>query len=307
MSLSHKTIEWLRENCPADLKGKTAVVTGASSGIGLKTAEILLHLGAGVIMACRNTEKAENAAKNLLSEYPDAKISVMRLDLADLSSVDNFIAELAGSGRDIDVFVNNAGTFRSDGRLTKDGFGLVLGTNWIGFYRLSEKLLPYLAELRHRVTVVNTVSIVCGIAREIDYGDFWLSRRYSDLAAYSRSKLCVAKYTLEEARKYSGTEVGIYMIHPGVSITPLTQNAYGKTVGSLAGRFRRLFNSPERSALPLFYILGHRPDRGSLIGPRAFFGFFGFPSVNRIPRKAKTGAVGLAEFTDKEINLAGYR
>ena len=94
MSLSDKTKCWLKENCNISLKSKTVLVTGANSGVGFKTAEIAVSLGADVILACRNMERAQEARLNLLCDYQEASISVMELDLASLASIEAFCEEL---------------------------------------------------------------------------------------------------------------------------------------------------------------------------------------------------------------------
>ena len=176
MSLSDKTKRWLNENCGISLKGRTVLVTGANSGVGFKTAEIALYLGANVILACRSTEKAAAARAELLRDYPEATVTVMRLDLASLAAIDAFVEELRTNAVDIDAFVNNAGVFRQPGKKTADGFDLVIGTNYIGTYYLTEQLLPYLAARAHEVVYVNTVSIIHKIAT-VDYGDFYYERQ----------------------------------------------------------------------------------------------------------------------------------
>lgn len=175
MRLSDRTKQWLNASCKTSLKGKTILVTGANSGVGFKTAEIAVYLGADVILACRNPDRAANARRELLRDWPKASVSVMRLDLASLASVDAFAEELQTGARDIDVFVNNAGVFRQPGKKTADGFDLVIGTNYIGAYYLSERLLPYLATLPHEVVYVNTISIIHKIAT-VDYEDFYYEK-----------------------------------------------------------------------------------------------------------------------------------
>ena len=90
MSLSDKTKCWLKENCNISLKGKTVLVTGANSGVGFKTAEITVSLGADVILACRNMDRAQEARLKLLCDYPESSISVMQFDLASLTSIEAF-------------------------------------------------------------------------------------------------------------------------------------------------------------------------------------------------------------------------
>ena len=300
MALCNKTITWLRDNRPLDMSGKTVVITGANSGIGFKSAEIMAFLGANVIMACRNEEKAEAAASEIRKDLPEANIRVMRLDLASLSSVHSFTDRIEAEGMDIDVFLSNAGVFKKKGMTTKDGFDLVLGTNYIGAYYLMELLLPYIKSIPHRVTYINTVSIIHKLGT-VDYEDFFFGKRYGDLKVYARSKLCLAKYTYYRAKQYENSSVKIVMSHPGISITPLGANAFGKLVKYLSGKLGGLFNSPEKSALALPFILANDVPAGSITGPRGLINGWGLPSLNRTLRKVKTGGAELDGFTRKQI------
>ena len=302
MSLSDKTKQWLSENCPISLKGKTVLVTGANSGVGFKTAEISVYLGADVILACRNQERAEEARMRLIRDNPEASVIVTQLDLAELSSIDAFVEDLQRNNTDIDAFVNNAGVFRQPGKKTADGFDLVIGTNYIGTYYLSERLLPYLAALPHEVIYVNTISIIHKIAT-VDYEDFYYERekRYRTFSVYARSKLCLAKYTYAQAMRFAGSNIHILMSHPGVTLTPLGLNAFGNGVKRMAGIVRPLSNSPEKSALSLAYILSHEIPSGSIIGPNKGFGGWGYPKTNRVRRRVKEGAEELIRFTNGEI------
>ena len=298
MSLSEKTKRWLNKNCNISLKGKTVLVTGSNSGVGFKTAETAAFLGADVILACRNTEKATAARDELLRDYPDANVRVMRLDLASLSSIDAFTAELKETKTDIHAFVNNAGAFHHPGKKTADGFDLVIDTNYIDVYYLTEHLLPYLETLPHEVMYVNTVSIIVKTAKPVDYEDFFCAKKPGSFAVYGRSKLCLAMVSHALAKRCEGCNVRVYMNHPGVAITPLGLNAFGKWAARLAGMLRPLINSPEKSALSLAYILSHDVPAGSLVGPHRVFDCVGYPAVNRIPRRATEGAEELERFTD---------
>ena len=303
MGLTDKTIRWLNKNCSISLKGKTVLVTGANSGVGFKTVEIAAYLGANVILACRNKERAEEARLNLMSDYPEASISVIHLDLASLSSIEAFSEELVRNKVDIDAFVNNAGAFHQPGKKTADGFDLVIGTNYIGTYYLSERLLPYLSSLPHEVIYINTISIIHKIAT-VDYADFYYERRkhYPTFPVYARSKLCLAKYTYAQAKWYAGSNVRILMNHPGMTLTPMGLNALGNGIRRLAGIVELLSNSPEKSALSLAYILPHEIPAGSIIGPNKGFGGWGYPEMNRVGHRVKEGAEELMRFTNMEID-----
>ena len=206
---------------------------------------------------------------------------------------------------DIDVFVNNAGAFRQPGKKTADGFDLVIGTNYIGTYYLSERLLPYLSSLPHEVVYVNTISIIHKIAT-VDYVDFYYERekRYHTFPVYARSKLCLAKYTYAQAKRYEESNVRILMNHPGMTITPMGLNAIGNGIRWLAPIVRPLSNSPEKSALSIAYILSKEIPDGSIVGPNKGFGGWGYPEMNHIGRRVKEGAEELIRFTNSEIEKA---
>ena len=304
MSLSNKTKKWLNKNCGISLKGKTVIVTGANSGIGFKTAEISVYLGADVILACRDENKASSARDDLLRDYPDANVKIMKLDLASLSSIDAFVKELVDNKTDVYAFVNNAGCFHHPGKKTEYGCDLVIGTNYFGVYYLSERILPYLETLHHDVIYVNTVSVIIKTAKEIDYQDFYFSKKQSNVDVYARSKLCLAKYTFSLAERMKNTGVRVLMNHPGIAITPLGINAYGNWVSRMSFLVRPIMNSPEKSSLSFAYIVSHNASDGSLVGPRAMFNCYGYPKENRLPRKVKSGAEELIRFTEKELEKA---
>lgn len=298
MSLTVKTKKWIENNAPVSLKGKTVVVTGANSGVGYKTAETMLYLGADVILACRNQQRAGAARETLAAGYPESKVSVMPLDLADFASIDAFVESL--KGRDIDVFVNNAGALHQPGKKTRQGFDLVMGTNYIGTYYLTQKLLPSLQSLPHEVAYFNTISLLYK-AGTVDFEDFYYTRNYHAMPVYNRSKMCLAKYTYHTARKLEGTNVRMYMCHPGISITPLGLNAVAPVISYLGNLFRWMFNSPEKSSLSVAYALSRSLPVGTIVGPRKGFGGWGYPEVNPICKEATRGAEELIAFTEREI------
>lgn len=300
MSLTSKTKKWLEKNANVALLGKTVVVTGANSGVGFKTAETMLYLGANVILACRNQERANKARNTLAAEYPQSKVAVMALDLADFSSIDAFVGQIKEQGIDFDVVVNNAGAFHQPGKKTKNGFDLVMGTNFLGVYYLTERLLPYLTSMSHEVVYVNTISLVHKVAK-LDYEDFYCTKKYRTLTIYARSKLCLAKYTYYKAKKLESSNVRMFMNHPGIALTPLGLNAVGPKIARFSKLAYPIFNSPEKSSLSVAFILANPIPVGSIVGPNKVFGGWGYPKVNRIYSRVKKGAEELIDFTKKEI------
>ena len=214
----------------------------------------------------------------------------------------SWVSEINQTKTDIDVFLNNAGVFRKPGRRTADGFDTVLGTNYLGVYYLTESIFPYLKELPHEVTYINTVSIIHKVASE-KYKDCFSGKRKNSFSVYGASKLCLAKYTYELARLNGNTNIRVLMNHPGISITPLGIGAFGSFAGKLAKIAGGIFNSPEKSALSLPYIMSNSFPAGSIIGPNRLSGGWGYPEVNRVGRMVKTGADELIGFTKEQINI----
>lgn len=304
MCLSRATLRWLDKNGPASLRGKRVLITGANSGVGFKMAEVAIHLGAAVVMACRSPERAAGAKAALLGEYPGAEIDLMTLDLADLKSIAAFAARLQEEKVDLDVFINNAGVFHLPGQTTADGFDRVMGVNYLGVYALSEAVLPYLATLPHEVTYVNTVSLVHRFAG-VDDSPFDGKKRGS-VAVYADSKLCLARYTYALAARYADTGVRVVMCHPGIALTPLGLKAVG-AVAKLEPVLGWLFQSPEKASLSVPYLLAHERPAGSITGPTRFFGGWGYPKPNKVCRKVTGDASALLAATEEALNKAKSR
>jgi retinol dehydrogenase-13 len=301
MSLTQQTKDYLAFQCSCNLGGKTILITGGNSGIGYKTAELMLYLGGDVILACRSRERAEAAQEALTAEYPGRSVSVMTLDLASFSSIGCFADELKAHHVDIHCFLNNAGVFHQPGQRTADGFELVMGTNYFGTYCLSEQVLPYLETLGHPVTYINTISIIHKTA-QLDYSDFFCQRHYGNFKIYAKSKLALARYTNFLVQKYARTNMKICMNHPGMSLTPIGLKAYGKVVYKIGSAFGFLLNSAEKSALSVPYILSHDVVPGSVVGPRGFLNGWGYPSVNKVSPRTLAGIDELLSFTQQELD-----
>ncbi len=240
---------WTAADIP-DLTGRTAVVTGANTGLGLQTAAELAGHGAGVVLAVRNTDKGEAAASAIRSDHPDADVTVQTLDLSDLASVRAAADALLADGQGIDLLINNAGVMYTPETTTVDGFELQMGTNHLGHFALTGLLLPRLLDTPHS-RIVTVSSVGHKIRSKIDVGSLAGTDGYDRVAAYGRSKLANLLFTYELQRRLTAADATTAALaaHPGLSDTELIRNSpkflqWGEFL------FRPFMQSAERGALP---------------------------------------------------------
>jgi len=302
MGLSKATLRYFRRRLPEGkpFTGKTVLITGANSGIGFKVAETMVFLGASIIMACRNPEKAKKAKELLSDEYPGAVIALWELDLASFDSIDAFVARLEAEKPALDAFVNNAGVFCHPDELTEDGLELVMGTNYIGTVYLTGRILPYLLNSGRQIDLINTISIGHKLGR-IDFDDFYGRKHYKNFAIYASSKLCLAKYTYRLATQTAKTNVRITMNHPGAAVTPIAYHTFGDRLYRYADLFSHIINSAEKSSLSVALQLSDPAPAGSITGPVHLFGSTGYPHRNLVLPRVKRNAGKLIDFTNSEI------
>ena len=273
---------WSEVDIP-DLIGKTAVVTGASSGIGLEVARGLASKRAHVVLAVRSTERGEAAASAILATSPRASMEVLSLDLADLASVHRF-AEALGSRIDaIDLLINNAGVAGSSLQRTADGFELVLGTNHLGHFALTGLLLPrILSAPKARVV---TVSSLVHISGHIDFDNLDASKGYKRTRVYSQSKLANVLFAYELQRRLSAasfTQLSV-ACHPGWAATNMTVGSPDENQRVLDRLFRlmssRFAPTAAQGARPTLFAATSPDVRGGdFIGPGGRFGVWGSPT-----------------------------
>ncbi|GAB88695.1 oxidoreductase [Gordonia rhizosphera] len=266
---------WSVSDIP-DQTGRTVVVTGANSGLGAETAKALAGAGAQVILACRNTEKADRVATEI-----GAAATVAHLDLAHLDSVRAFADEFTGA----DVLINNAGVMAIPLRRTAQGFEMQIGTNHLGHFALTALVLPKITE-----RVVTLSSMMHQIGR-IDLGDLnWEKRRYSRWRAYGDSKMANLMFGKELAARLSaaGSSKVSLIAHPGYAATGLQGHSE-----SFEDVFMNLVNktpipqSAAGGALPTLYA-ATSPDitTGTFYGPTEFFGSRGAPGRSGYSKRA---------------------
>ncbi len=264
--------------------GRTALVTGANSGIGYQTALELARKGGSVLLACRNPAKAAEAAARIRVETPGAAVEVAELDVASLASVRAFAAAYAARGAALDVLVNNAGIMAPLTRkVTAEGFEVQMATNHLGHFLLTALLLPALKRAQ-APRVVNVASIAHKRGT-MDFGDLMSERRYIPWSAYARTKLANLLFAHELRRRAeaAGSKVLSVAAHPGVARTRIVQNGMGGGKPTLVTRtvewFMPLFSHSEaQGALPILYAAA-MPDvrAGEYYGPHGFREMTGFP------------------------------
>jgi NAD(P)-dependent dehydrogenase (short-subunit alcohol dehydrogenase family) len=260
--------KWTTQDLPR-LEGRTFVVTGANSGIGLAAARALGPAGARVVLAVRDVAKGEAAAASI-EGHPE----VRELDLADLASVRAFADAWDG---DLDVLVNNAGVMAVPERRTKDGFELQFGTNHLGHFALTNLLLPH---VRDRVVVVASGAHRAGSIHLDDLN--WERHGYQRWRAYGQSKLANLLFMSELQRRLdeAGSDVRALGAHPGWAATNLqhrTENVVQNAFLAIANRL--IAQSEEMGALPTLFAATQDLPGDTYIGPDGLGEQRGHPKV----------------------------
>jgi NAD(P)-dependent dehydrogenase (short-subunit alcohol dehydrogenase family) len=259
---------WSAADLP-DLAGRTFVVTGANSGIGLAAAQALGRAGARVVLAVRDRAKGERAAATVPGE---AEVRV--LDLAELASVRAFAESWEG---ELDVLVNNAGVMATPERRTTDGFELQIATNHLGPFALTNLLLPRITD---RVVTVSSFGHRVG---RISLDDLnWTRRRYRRWGAYDQSKLANLLFTLELQRRLneSGSSVRAVAAHPGYTATGLQGHTESRLQHAfMAATIRLIGQSPDMGALPTLYAATQDIPGAAYVGPGGFLELSGHPKL----------------------------
>ncbi len=249
-----------------DQLNRRIVITGANSGLGLAATKQLTSRGATVVMAVRNRGRGEQAAADVRDEITDAQVEIADLDLADQASIHRFADEQAGRGA-IHALINNAGLAMTHGRqFTQDGYELQLGTNFLGHFVLTARMLPALRAAGD-ARVVSVTSGAAWSAGPFDY-DFCERGRYLTSRAYAQSKLAVAIFGFELDRrlKAASEDIASAVCHPGWSGTGLFDHLSQNMVHRMADQTA---SSPQEGARSLVYAAtAPQLTGGEFIGPR---------------------------------------
>ncbi|GAC1396694.1 MAG: oxidoreductase [Mycobacterium sp.] len=248
--------EWTAADLPS-FAGRTVIVTGANSGLGLITAHELARVGAKTILAVRNIAKGDEAAASMTGD-----VEVRKLDLQDLASVRAFADGVDG----VDVLINNAGIMAVPYAQTVDGFESQIGTNHLGHFALTNLLLPKITD---RVVTVSSMMHLLGWINLNDLN--WKSRPYLAWPAYGQSKLANLLFTNELQRRLdaSGSRVRALVAHPGYSATNLqghTGNRMGTRVWDAGNRL--FATTADFGARQTLYAASQDLAGNTFVGPR---------------------------------------
>ena len=302
--------KWTAAAIPS-LAGLRAVVTGANSGLGYETALALAAHGAQVTMAVRDTAKGDAAAQQIRAQAPQASIEVRRLDLADLASIDEFAWLWRESHPDgLDMLIHNAGIMAIPRRETADGFEMQLGTNHLGHFALTGRLLD---AIRPEGRIV-TVSSQAHRMGRMDFDDLMGERKYGAWRAYGQSKLANLLFvrSLAERLERAGSTIASIAAHPGFASTHLQAVApemkgRGWQVKIMDGVNKVMAQSAAMGALPTLYAATFPAIRsGDYVGPDGFGEQRGHPKLVGMNASARDDEAANRLWTVSE-ELTGVR
>ena len=280
--INKRYLKWLDNHINESFENKTIFISGGHSGIGYEVSRYCLFYKMNVIWGSRNLTKANEAKENILKEFPNGNVSIYQLDLADFSSIKDFVNSMMSNQIKIDYFYNNAGVYRMNKSHTRDGLDLTIGTNFIGTYYLSKLMLDYFIKSKQQTKFLFTTSVMAYL-RKIDYDDFLLDKKYGKIKAYCISKreiIHTCEYLKENYPNYS-----FNLVHPGSTYTPLINKGYKSNFMQKAGKIfmKIFFHSASKAALCTMLSLT-KNNNNNMICPRGIFNLSGYPKVKKVKK-----------------------
>lgn len=286
---------------------RIAVVTGANSGLGFETTKVLVKQGIKVIMACRNSEKAEIAKATILKETPDAILDIIPIDLSDFSSVRTFVHQFLHKYDRLDILVNNAGLMGNKFELSKDGFEYQYAANFLGHFLLTGLLLPLLNQTES-ARIVSLASIAHRFGK-ININKINQSKHYYPFGVYSNTKLACLLFSNYLSKKLADKNVKTIAVaaHPGISITNISHKLPEKILKAqhFVGKLF-MSNQVEGAESIVMASLDLSVKNGDYIGPSGWFEIKGKPKKVKCTSAAKNWdkAEELWAFAEKATNIS---
>ncbi|MEW5854877.1 MAG: SDR family NAD(P)-dependent oxidoreductase [Myxococcota bacterium] len=242
--------------------GRTCLVTGASSGIGQEVARALAERGAHVVMGCRSGARGEAARARITASTGNPHVEVMEVDTASQASLRRFARAFTGQHHELAVLINNAGMWSTTRQLSPEGIELTWATNVLGYFLLTNLLLPTLrASAPARI-----INVASKLARDLELSDVQFTRRhYSGMTAYAQSKQANRMWTYALERRLAGSGVTTYVVHPGGVNTGIFRKGGGLS-GLGAGLYMRLFGKTVQQGADTVVYLATDPRVSSRSG-----------------------------------------
>lgn len=300
--------KWTTKDMPSQA-GRTAVVTGIG-GLGYEDALALSRSGASVVLAGRSADKGAEAVARIKSAVPGASIRFGKVDLGNLASIARFAETLATEQSSLDILINNAGVMTPPTRqVTSDGFELQLGTNYLGHFALTARLMPLLKNGSDpRIVSLGSVAARAGA---INFDDLQAERGYKAMPVYSQSKLACIMFAVELSRRSRAAGWGVQSLaaHPGISRTDLlTNQADGRSAAGIVRRLMPfLFQPVWQGALPTLYAATDpNAQDGAYYGPDGMGGTRGYPTIEKLPQQALDASVA-SKLWDVSETLTGVK
>ncbi|KAB1193714.1 SDR family NAD(P)-dependent oxidoreductase [Haloferax sp. MBLA0076] len=286
--------DWTADDVP-DLSGKTAVVTGANSGIGFEATKLFAEKGAHVVMACRSLDRGNRAMADIRADVPAASLTVAELDLADLDSVHRFADEFADDHGALNVLCNNAGVMAIPRQKTEQGFEMQFGVNHLGHFVLTARLFAHLRDTPGETRIV-TVSSGLHERGRMNFDDLHGERGYDEWDAYAQSKLANLLFAFELDRRLTASGIDDVVsvgAHPGYAATNLQLRGPSETGSTARLWMSKLANavfaqSAEMGSLPLVYAATDPSvESGDYVGPQGLFDMRGYPGPAEPSERAR--------------------
>jgi NAD(P)-dependent dehydrogenase (short-subunit alcohol dehydrogenase family) len=267
---------WTKRDIP-DLTGKTAIVTGANTGLGFETALGLFEAGAQVVLACRTLEKAQDTKDRLQLQPGKGKLETGVLDLSSLKSVKQFADTFLEKHRQLDILINNAGVANLPESKTAEGYELQFGVNFLGHFALTGYLYPLLKKTKgSRIVTLSSMGYERAI---IDFENLRSEKSYDPLREYRQSKLANLLFSLELQRRITtkGEQVLSIAAQPGANNTDLLRYSTKEEIAAGKERIGD-FMEPSQGALSSLYAAVSDEARGgNMYEPDQ--GYRGYPAL----------------------------
>lgn len=264
------------------VNGKTVIITGANSGIGFHTAEMVARKGGHVVLACRSKEKALDAINKIQLKTKDAKLDYIIYDQASFLSIEAFVNEITTKYAGFYALLLNAGILRPEKEtFTKEGFPLTVGTNFYGLYHLLRKLYPLIKDTTEEKRVIIEGSLVTRSARYHGKKYDLIKTHSSTFHAYNISKIGVENLFNKYATLNTNPQLKIMLAEPGVCKTNIIHSFPSWIIKPANGFLNNFMHSPEKGSLPSVHLITEPHDNGDILLPRGLFSIGGFPKKRR--------------------------